>query len=101
MDTGGNLKILIVEDEPETAKMLGILLKNKVSAQSEAAPSCKSAREKLSESAFDLVTLDYQLPDGDGLSLLQEIIAIEESPPVVMVTGHGDEKTAVEAFRLG
>ncbi|MBN1289308.1 MAG: PAS domain S-box protein [Actinobacteria bacterium] len=101
MDKDGNLKILIVEDEPETAKLLGLLLNHKVSARSDTAFDCKSAREKLSESTFDLVTLDYQLPDGDGLSLLQEILSMREPPPVVMVTGHGDERTAVEAFKLG
>lgn len=95
------LKILIVEDEPDMAETLSMLLKRKVSAQSETALNCSTARDKINSLTFDLITLDYQLPDGDGLSLLQEIVSMEDPPPVVMVTGHGDERTAVEAFKLG
>ncbi|MBN2168350.1 MAG: response regulator, partial [Actinobacteria bacterium] len=101
MDDRDNLRVLIVEDEPGMAKILSMLLKQKVSDRLEVAYDCASARDKLSEARFDVVTLDYQLPDGNGLELLKEIMAGDDPPQVIMVTGHGDEKTAVDAFKLG
>jgi len=94
-------RILIVEDSPEMALLIGKLLERKVGAESEMAEDCASAREKLTSATYDVITMDYQLPDGDGLELLREIQAMENPPPVVMVTGHGDEQTAVESFKLG
>lgn len=100
MEASPDLRILVVEDEKTTALVIRTLLERKLSADVTVACDCASAREYLSSSTFDLVTLDYQLPDGNGLELLAEITAFEDGPPVIMVTGHGDEKTAVEAFKL-
>ena len=95
------LRVLIVDDEPDVTALLRLLLQQNFGAQSEAAGTCMTAREKLASSDFDLITLDHQLPDGTGLQLLEELAAVGEHPPVIMVTGHGDEKTAVSAFKLG
>jgi len=95
------LKVLIVEDEPEVAETIGMILKVKLSAVSDVVNDCPSAREKLSGHDYDLITLDYLVPGGNGLELLREINSIENPPPVVMVTRHGDENTAVEAFKNG
>lgn len=96
-----SLDILIIEDEPETAKMLTIFLKQKFSANTQTAPDCKTARKMLLDRRFNLVTLDYQLPDGNGLDLLEDIQSMSSSPAVIMVTGHGDEKIASKSFTLG
>jgi DNA-binding response OmpR family regulator len=95
------LRVLIVDDEPDVTALLRLLLQQNFGAQSDAAGTCVTAREKLASSEFDLITLDHQLPDGTGLQLLEELAAAGEHPPVIMVTGHGDEKTAVAAFKLG
>ena len=50
---------------------------------------------------FDLVFLDYSLPQRDGLWFLGEIRRGKAPPPVVMVTGRGDEQVAVEAMKRG
>jgi PAS domain S-box-containing protein len=95
------MRILVVEDEKDTAAVVRMLLEQELEAAVDIAPDCALARELLSSNTYDLITMDYQLPDGDGLSLLEEIVARETAPPVVMVTGQGDEKTAVSAFKLG
>lgn len=101
MESDGTINILIVEDELDTAKMIRLLLEKKLPAHCEIAANCETLREKLPLPSTDLITLDYQLPDGDGLTLLSEINSTSNPPPVVMVTGHGDERTAIEAFRQG
>lgn len=50
---------------------------------------------------FDCIFLDYQLPDGDGLDLLQTIRSSDKETPVVMLTGHGDEQIAVQLMKAG
>lgn len=95
------MRILTVEDEEGTARLVSRLLKSKMGATVDIAADCAAARERLSSTSYDLITLDHQLPDGDGLSLLEEIAGSAGAPPVVMVTGHGDEETAVNAFKLG
>jgi two-component system, NtrC family, nitrogen regulation response regulator NtrX len=49
----------------------------------------------------DLVFLDIKMPQIDGLEVLRQIKARSDSPPVVILSGHGTVKTAVEATKLG
>lgn len=95
------MHILVVEDEKATATLVRMLLEQELEAAVDIASDCASARKLLSSDSYDLITLDYKLPHGDGLSLLEEIVKMEGAPPVVMVTRHGDERTAVSAFKLG
>ncbi len=94
-------RILIVEDEPDIARSLGRILSRNLAATTTWVASLGEARATLGSNGFDLVTLDYALPDGDGLTLLEEIKAARDAPPVVMVTGQGCEEVAARAFRLG
>jgi two-component system cell cycle sensor histidine kinase/response regulator CckA len=94
-------RILVIEDDLDFAPVLERLLKKKLGAEVVVAEDCARARVALARSSFDLITLDYQLPDGDGLDLLEEIKQGIGLTPVVMVTGHGDERTAVRAFQAG
>ncbi len=60
--------------------------------------------ERLRESAFDLLLLDYRLPDMNGLEVLREVVKAGAqwlAVPVVLVTGAGDEELVVKALRLG
>jgi PAS domain S-box-containing protein len=52
---------------------------------------------------IDAILLDYLLPDADGLQFLESLQAQSDgsTPPVVMVTGEGDERIAVQAIKLG
>jgi PAS domain S-box-containing protein len=101
MGTVGLPRILVIEDDLALAPTLKRLLKKKLGAEVVVAEDCGRARETLVSSSFDLITLDYQLPDGDGLDLLEEIKPHIGLTPVIMVTGHGDERTAMRAFEAG
>ena len=49
----------------------------------------------------DLVFLDIKMPQLDGMEVLKRLKAREDSPPVVILSGHGNIQTAVEATKLG
>ena len=92
-------RALIIEDDLEMANLVKGLLRTRFFIEAEIAPDCMTARRLLTSRDFDLITLDYRLPDGAGLDLLDEITDSLEHPPVIMVTGHGDEETAARSFR--
>ena len=50
---------------------------------------------------FDLVLLDYRLPDIDGLHLIAKIRALKLDLPLIVLTGQGDEEIAVEMMKAG
>ena len=99
MATFPSIRALVIEDAPDMAAQLKRVLEKKFSFHVEVAPDCATAREKLADEAFDLVTLDFMLPDGRGLDLLEEITSGGGFIKAIMVTGHGDEESAVRSFR--
>jgi len=100
MELHNSIKALVIEDDREMANLLKRIIGNKFSFDVEVAYDCATARRRLLEQDFDIVTLDYRLPDGAGLDLLDEITeGGGDHPPVIMVTGHGDEDTAARSFR--
>ena len=50
---------------------------------------------------FDLILLDYRLPDIDGLHLIADIKALNLDLPIIILTGQGDEQIAVEMMKAG
>ncbi|MHB8894394.1 MAG: PAS domain S-box protein [Candidatus Geothermincolia bacterium] len=96
-----NPKILVIDDDPDFASLLRAVLKSRFSAEVTTAGDCASARDAFTGSAFDVITVDYELPDGNGIDLMEEIVSRDGHPPVVMVTGKGDEQTAALACRVG
>ena len=99
MDPNQKPKALVIEDDPEMADLVRSLLRRRFGIDGDIAPDCASARRMLTERDYDIITLDYRLPDGAGLDLLDEITESVEHPPVIMVTGHGDEETAARSFQ--
>jgi PAS domain S-box-containing protein len=101
MDSKVPLHILVVEDDESVATSIAIMFRKKLSAEVTLAADCASARKTFAEGELDLVTVDYQLPDGDGISLLEEFTSKDGHPPVILVTGHGDELTAARSMEAG
>ena len=93
-----NPTILIVDDEE--AARYGMMRALKAYSVTEAA-SVEQARILIGKARPDLVLLDNNLPGMSGLEYLRELATLEEAPPVVMITAHGSERTAVEAIKAG
>ena len=93
-------KILVVDDE----KLLREILRDEFSefegATCEEAASAKEALVLLKKTEFDIVISDIRMPDGDGLSLLDSILALPRRPMVFFCTGYSD-LTREEALRRG
>jgi PAS domain S-box-containing protein len=94
-------RILVVEDDADEAASIAIFLRGRLPAEVEIARDCAGARKAMSGADFDVVTVDYRLPDGDGIALVNEFVSAGEHPPFVMVTGYGDEETASRCYKAG
>lgn len=93
--------ILVVEDEPGTAVLISKLLKRNFGAEVEIAGDVAAAEALLLEKQFDIVTLDYALPDGNGTDLMAALENEPSHPQVLIVTGHGSEKLASKFMEMG
>src|ERR1044071_3720479 len=97
------MRILYVEDDRRDADLtLRMLRRTAPHLQLEAVSTIKDALarlERLTSEPLELVLTDMHLPDGDGLFLLKYIRENSLPLAVVVVTGMGDEETAVEALK--
>jgi CheY-like chemotaxis protein len=97
--------LLIVEDVPANRELYRNCLLTDLSCAYELleTESVAEGLELCSTKPIDAVLLDYLLPDGDGLKFLETLSeqSPDRSPPVVMMTGYGDESIAVRAMKLG
>ena len=94
-------RILVVDDEPEICRLVQEILEDEGYVV-ETAENAGVARRKRGEFQPDLILLDIWMPDTDGISLLKEWVdGKTQLPSVVMMSGHGNVETAVEAIRLG
>ena len=92
------MKILIVDDEEAARYGMSRALRNYTIAE---AASVDEARRRVAAEKPDLIILDINLPGTSGLEYLKELSSQETAPPVVMITAHGSERTAVEAIKSG
>jgi DNA-binding NtrC family response regulator len=90
---------LIVEDDPDSARMMAALVATE-GFSAATAHSLQEARRKMALRQPDLVLLDLRLPDGSGMSLLDEQDLIGNSE-VVLMTGHASLETSIQALRYG
>jgi len=97
------MKILLVEDNPSDADLAKRGLMGSVpDCTIEHASTLEQAGKFLNANLFfDIVLLDVNLPDGNGLEFLMEIRQRELNFPVIMLTGSGDEDAAVTALKTG
>ena len=93
-------KILIIDDEASIRFSLKGILEDE-GFEVEAVETGEQALAVLKNRNFDLVLLDIWLPGTHGIDVLKKIKGQEESPQVVMISGHGTIETAVRATKLG
>ena len=94
------VKVLVVDDEPYIREICGQALERAGHATA-LAEDGREARHELGSTRFDAAILDINLPDTDGLTLLQEVKQHNPDAVVVLITGFASLETAMEAVRLG
>jgi len=94
-------RVLMVEDNPEQALMILEYLKIDTDFVVDWADSLKVLWDFLAEKVYDILLMDYRLPDGTGLDALIELPKRGFRLPVIMVTGQGDEEIAAQTIRRG
>jgi two-component system response regulator HydG len=93
-------RILIVDDDPTFRVMLQTYL-TKMGFNTEIAATAKDCLKLLNRQVFDLILIDFRLPDKNGLELLKEIKNIATETPLILMTSYVDIKTAVKAIKSG
>src|SRR5215510_7459370 len=93
-------RILIVDDEPLNLDLLDQELAD-MGHVTERALNGSEALLKLDSANPDLVLLDYQMPEMNGIEVLKEIRRRDQNLPVVIITAYGTIERAVEAVKAG
>jgi NADH:ubiquinone oxidoreductase subunit F (NADH-binding)/DNA-binding response OmpR family regulator len=93
-------RILIVEDERDMRHGLEKILSRRGYCVDTAEDGI-IAVEKMKQTPFQLVIADLKMPRMDGIGVLQKAKDINHSVEVIIITGYGTVKTAVESLRLG
>lgn len=92
--------ILIVDDEPDLRELLAITI-TRMGLDVDTVEDLTSAQDILQQKSFQLCLTDMQLPDGNGLDVIQFIQEHCPQTPVAMITAYGNTETAIAALKAG
>ena len=95
-----NIRILILDDEAEIRQELKEFLVSQGFSIFEAANPSEAFRI-LKEQPIDISILDIRLPEMSGLQVLREVKKLHPTMEVIMISGHGDMDSVIEALRSG
>ena len=93
-------KILIIDDERAIRRALREILEFEEFEVVEA-ENGKEGFEKASSTSFDMIFCDIKMPQMDGMEVLDELLKAKIDTPVIMISGHGNVETAVQAIKKG
>ena len=94
--------ILIVEDEDAIRRVLKkVLSEENPKYKLDEAPDGEKAISLIKTQHYDLVLCDIKMPKKDGIEVLEFVSSYDSSIPIIMISGHGDLKTAIKAMRMG
>ena len=93
-------RILVIDDEAAIRDSLRMILEYE-NYEFAGASNGQDGLAQIQRERPDLVLLDIKMPAMDGMEVLRKIKTVDETLPVVMISGHGTTATAVEAIRSG
>lgn len=93
-------RILIIDDEPDILELLDITI-SRMGIETACAENVKNALQLLKEQDFDLCLTDMNLPDGDGLQIINHVQQHYPSMPIAMITAYGNTDIAIAALKAG
>jgi signal transduction histidine kinase len=98
-----SIEMLLIEDSISDARLLqeSILSSGVTDLSVSVAASLRESTDHLKNNHIDAILLDLSLPDSSGLETVQRVRGACPDMPIVVLTGVDDEKTGVEAVRMG
>lgn len=93
-------KILVIDDEPAIRRSLNDILSYE-GFEIEEAPNGAEGLRMIKENEYDCIICDIKMPRMDGIELLEATKLIKPDIPFIVISGHGNLETAVEAVRKG
>lgn len=93
-------KALIVDDEPDLCELAEITL-SRMGLDTQSANDIETALNLLNSEPFDLCITDMNLPDGNGIDLVEYIQTNHPSIPVAVITAYGNMELAIKALKAG
>jgi signal transduction histidine kinase len=100
---GQHIRLLLIEDSPDDALVIREYLADARQAQVEVehVELLSAGLERLAQGGIDAVLVDLQLPDSRGLDTFRSVQNSDRALPVVVLSGHEDETTALTAVQEG
>ncbi len=93
-------KILIIDDERAIRRALREILEFEEFEVDEA-ENGKEGFLKAKSEQYDIIFCDIKMPEMDGMEVLDELLEAKVDTPVIMISGHGNIETAVQAIKKG
>ncbi len=93
-------RILIIDDEDSIREYLSMMLEREGHI-ADATKDGKKALKLHSKAAYDVVITDIQLPGMSGIDILEKLRESDPTIPVIIITGHASQESAIEALNLG
>ncbi len=100
MDASGSIRILYMEDDPGLARLVQKRLKLAGYAV-DIARNGEIGLEMIHAGQYDVIAVDHKMPGYSGLEVIRILASRGPLPPIVMITGQGNEMIAVEAMKMG
>lgn len=95
------VRILLVDDNLDHVQLALRALRGEPAWRVEAVRLGSEGVERARAERFDLVLLDYRLPDMSGLDVLGRLRALKPAPDVILMTSQGSEEVAMQALEAG
>jgi len=92
--------VLIIDDEQLMCQSLSLVIQQN-GHQTTCADTLAAGLEKNRTQAFDVIFLDVNMPDGNGLDCIQQLLSHADAPEIIIITGFGDPHGAETAIKCG
>jgi excisionase family DNA binding protein len=93
-------RVLVVDDEDAIRDLLSRTLAL-ADYEVDSAPDGRTAIDRMRIIDYDLLITDLRMPEVDGLTVIREARRLNADIPIIIVTGHSSEASAIEAINLG